>query len=298
MRVSVVVATRNRPELLRTCLASVLASSSPADEILVIDQSTDDRTAGLIAEQNRPGRLRYLRQNGRGLSRARNLALTESTGDILAFTDDDCEVAPDWVAAIGEVFRRVAGLGVIFGRVEPAPHDERRGLVPHCGGASELVMRTPVDLWRLGGMGACMAARLEVLRSLGGFDEKLGAGAVFPSAEETDLAVRAVQRGLAVVETPSVRVIHHGFRTWNELSALADGYLFGTGAMFAKHVRLWPGRTSLLLLGALGRWTVGRPRIQYSRQPRRLARLLAFARGWRRGMATPVDGRKGLFRAG
>ena len=296
-RVAIVVATRDRPRQVDACLAALAALRPPADEILVVDQSADDGTAAVVGEHAHLPGMRYLRQRAVGLSRARNLGIAEATADFVAFTDDDCEAATDFVRAVTELFQRLPQACLLFGQVEPGPHDETRGLVPSCRRDGEFVARTPADRREMGGMGACMAARRTALVQLGGFDVCLGAGTPFPAAEETDLAARALARGMAVVETPRVRVIHHGFRTWRELESLSESYVFGAGAMYGKHMRLWPGLTARLMLSVFSRWTVARPRIQYLAKPRRLARLVAFTRGFDRGMRAPLDRERALFLA-
>jgi GT2 family glycosyltransferase len=280
-----------------TCLASLAAATPPADEILVVDQSAEGGTAAVVGQHAHLPGLRYLRQSAVGLSRARNLGIAEATADLVAFTDDDCEVAADFVRTVAEAFQRLPQACLLFGQVEAGAHDASLGLVPSCRRDHEFVARTPKDRRRLGGMGACMAARRAALVELGGFDARLGAGATFPAAEETDLAARALARGLAVVETPGVRVIHHGFRSWHELDSLSESYLFGTGAMYGKHTRLWPGRTTLLMFSAFSRWAVAMPRIRYLAKPQRLARLVAFARGFGRGIRAPLDRESALFSA-
>ena len=294
-RVSIVVCTRDRPENLKSLLESVARLAPKPYEILIVDQSATSRTERIVAEYGHIVGLRYLHQAAVGLSRARNFGVAESQGDIVAFTDDDCRVAADFIKAIADVFARVAHAGLLFGRVEPGPHDESAGLVPHCGRDDEIVVKVPSDLRLIGGMGACMAAHRQRLLELGDFDVCLGAGARFPAAEETDLAFRALARGVAVVETPLVRVTHDGFRTWSEMVVLSDRYLLGSGAMHAKHARLWPLQTARLLVSVAQRWAWGRPRINYLGEPLRLPRLLAFARGWRQGMRARLDVRRGLF---
>jgi GT2 family glycosyltransferase len=287
--ISIIIATRDRAEPLRVLLASLAALAPPSDEILIVDQSKDDATACLLRETNSLAGLRYFRQQATGLSRARNLGAAEAAGDILAFTDDDCEVAPDFIAAIRTVVDRIPEAGVFFGQVDPGSHDATRGLVPSSGRDDDFVARSTSDHLQLGGMGACMVVRRECLMRLGGFDIQLGAGARFPAAEETDIALRALGQGIPVVESPVMRVTHHGFRTWQELDSLSDNYLRGTGAMFSKRMRLRPMETAFLLFSVLSRWAVGKPRIRYINTPRRLARLRAFAQGLSQGMRLPLN---------
>lgn len=287
-RISVVVATRDRPTQLVTCLDSLAALAPPADEIVVVDQSTDERTRAAVAASALP-RVRYVHQEAVGLSHGRNLGVASTSGELVIFTDDDCVVDRGLVGALTATLARHPDAAVLFGRVDAGPHDPRLGLVPCFPCEAELVVRSGLERSRLGGMGACMVVRRSVLVALGGFDVWLGVGAPFAAAEETDLAARALAVGHAIVEAPALRVTHHGFRTWAEHEALCERYLFGTGAMYGKQARLWPGVTAVLSSRMAVRWAVGSPRLRYLREPRRWLRLRAFARGWWRGLRTPVD---------
>jgi GT2 family glycosyltransferase len=292
---SLVIATRNRPAGISATLATVANLAARADEIIVVDQSTDEHTHGALQGAIATGTISYHRQHAVGLSRARNLGFSQATGELVGFTDDDCEVDGNFAASVRSAFARHPEVGLLFGAVVPGAHDEASGMIPHCCPDGEQVARTMLDQRMLGGMGACMVARKTCLEKLGGFDPCLGAGAKFPAADEIDLTLRALAAGIPVLETPAVEVIHRGFRTWTEIEALSDAYLRGTGAMFAKHLRLHPGQAGRLLLGIVPRWLHGRPRIVYQRSPRRLARLSAFARGLAEGMRCPVDRARGLF---
>ena len=88
------------------------------------------------------------------------------------------------------------------------------------------------------GVGACMAVRRSTLTAVGGFDEELGVGARLCSAEDTDIAVRALLAGFYVCETPDAAVWHHGFRNWSVAQLVVHGYMVGLGAANAKMLRL------------------------------------------------------------
>ncbi|SCF31930.1 glycosyltransferase family 2 protein [Micromonospora mirobrigensis] len=98
--VSVVVPTRDRPELLRAAVAAILAQEHPGEvEVVVVyDQSEPDRS---LAELSRPGRTVRVITNGRtaGLAGARNSGVLAAAGDLVAFCDDDDEWLPGKLAA-------------------------------------------------------------------------------------------------------------------------------------------------------------------------------------------------------
>ena len=127
--VTVLVATRNRPNELKRCLQSILVSSYPSFRLMVVDQSDNDdalRACAAITD----GRLEYVRDRGTGLSRARNVGIGAITSGIIAMTDDDCVVATDWLERLVALFRDNAECMLAFGNFVAAPHDWRREFIP------------------------------------------------------------------------------------------------------------------------------------------------------------------------
>jgi GT2 family glycosyltransferase len=96
MRCSVIIPTFNRKDSLRACLAAVTRQDHPDYEVVVVDDASTDGTGEIVGREFPP--VRYLRQdmNG-GQVRARNRAISVATGDLLAFTDDDCVPEPGWL---------------------------------------------------------------------------------------------------------------------------------------------------------------------------------------------------------
>jgi glycosyltransferase involved in cell wall biosynthesis len=103
VKLSVIIATRNRADAIAACLDSVaasLANASPLDaEILVVDNGSTDKTAEIIrAWAVASGvRVKPLSEPRSGKCRALNCALRAAEGELLAFTDDDCRLHSDHV---------------------------------------------------------------------------------------------------------------------------------------------------------------------------------------------------------
>src|SRR5437016_5283605 len=91
---SVVVCTRNRPDHLNRCLEALSSVSYPRFDALVVDNAPADSRAKEVAER---WGARYVVEPIVGLSRARNLGARTCSSDIVAFTDDDAVVDPEWV---------------------------------------------------------------------------------------------------------------------------------------------------------------------------------------------------------
>jgi len=98
--VSVVVPTRNRPEPLRRCLTALASSRLPRErfEVIVVDDGSEQPMDPVVAGLEVSLDVRLLRQTAAGPATARNTgAAAAAAGRLLAFTDDDCEPAPDWL---------------------------------------------------------------------------------------------------------------------------------------------------------------------------------------------------------
>ena len=121
MDVSIVVSTYNRCRLLEEALRALLSQTSAdvAYEILVVDNNSTDQTRPLVeglAKQN-PEKLKYLFEPKQGLSYGRNTGIAAAKAPIIAFTDDDVRVAPDWVWRIKTGFEANPDIDFLGGRV-------------------------------------------------------------------------------------------------------------------------------------------------------------------------------------
>ena len=97
LAVSVVVPAYNASRTMERCIESLLAlaENSPRHEIIIVDNGSDDDTAEIIRKY--PGITLVEEKAVRGPSAARNAGVRAATGDIIAFTDADCVVTPDWL---------------------------------------------------------------------------------------------------------------------------------------------------------------------------------------------------------
>jgi GT2 family glycosyltransferase len=164
--VTVVVPTVDRVDLLRRCLRGLAG-----EQVLVVHDG-DAGVEGLLAELGVPG----LRIDERGVSAKRNAGWRAATTGLVAFTDDDCEPAPGWVAALATA---ALDADLVAGPVRPHPEDRAGGLWD----------RT-VTAERPGFYPGCnLLVRKDLLKQVEGFDPQLHGG------EDTDLAWRVREAG-------------------------------------------------------------------------------------------------------
>jgi predicted AlkP superfamily phosphohydrolase/phosphomutase len=112
--ISVVMATRDRSELLAQAIASVKAQTYMRWELLVIDDGSLDDTAALLARDEDP-RLRRLAGSGQGECAARNIGLDAAHGDVIVYLDDDNRFDPDWLKAVALTFNSLPDTAVAYG---------------------------------------------------------------------------------------------------------------------------------------------------------------------------------------
>ena len=121
--ISVVIGTYNRCRMLPRALESVLAQDAGGVgfEVIVVDNNSTDDTRGAVESFISRGHsnLRYIFEGRQGVSYARNTGIAHARAPVIAFTDDDVRVAPDWVANIKRAFEEHPEVDYVGGRVLP-----------------------------------------------------------------------------------------------------------------------------------------------------------------------------------
>ena len=238
-RVSAVICTRNRPDLIGTAVQSVLANTYPSFDLLVVDQSTDGRTGEIVKGlQAEHPNLRYLHTEKAGLSRAYNIGIRETTGDVLAFTDDDCVAPREWITSIVGAFTVDAEAELMYGQVLlPTALLDKRDDVPTLAIPIAWRQSRRIAPFQLYGMGANFAARRSLFDRIGLFDEVLGGGGPLKSSQDFDLQYRAYIAGVTTTYRPEVQIEHYGLRLPEQWPATDRAYGTGDGAFYTKHAR-------------------------------------------------------------
>jgi glycosyltransferase involved in cell wall biosynthesis len=269
--VTVVIPTCNRASLVTTAIESALQQTFRDIEVVVVDDCSDDETPAVVSALLQDPRVRYLRQQvRRGAPAARNEAIRRSSGEFVAFLDDDDEWRPEKLAAQVEVFRRGGpDVGVVYSSYEVVDRKsghvvgrkvaEKRGEL-----ARDLLERNVV------GSSSCVVVRRTALEAAGLWDERL------PSFQDYDLWIRLSRFvRFDFVEEDLLVYSVHPKKIWTDLGALDRGIevlldkhgasralranlsvqSLGIGVQYFSRGESRPGRRAILRAIRLAPWT-------------------------------------------
>lgn len=234
MRFSLIVATRGRTRELSELFDSLLAQEHSRGgrrdlEVIVVDQNGDDRLAPVIAGHADRLALAWRRSAVANACHARNLGLREARGEIVAFPDDDCLYPPGVLAHVDRAFAADPSLAVLTGPAASPAGGLGSGRWRREGGPI-----TAANVWT-SVIEFNLFLRREVALSLGGFDERLGPGTEYGSAEGNDLVLRAIRAGHRAVYDPSLRIVHPDKRLTEVARERARRYGRGLGFVLRRH---------------------------------------------------------------
>lgn len=218
-KVSLIVPTRDRVDLLRQCVESIGRSTYPDFEILIVDnQSSKPETLEYLASVADHGNVRVLVYDAPfNYSAINNFAVEHADADIVGLVNNDIEViTPDWleqmvrhvvrpeVGAVGAMLYypddTIQHAGVVVGLGGVAGHayaHSPRGTMGQHGRVSRVQSMTAVTA-------ACLLVRRNVYREMGGLDEDLAV-----AFNDVDFCLRLVERGYRNVWTPLAELYHH-----------------------------------------------------------------------------------------
>jgi GT2 family glycosyltransferase len=241
-QLTVIVPTRDRPQLLDSALRHLNDALAGRGELIVVDSASERGDEVRLVAERRGAR--YLRADRPGASLARNLGWLAATASVVAFVDDDICVDRGWSLAVLTALDDPA-VSFVTGPVTlPA---EQIGCV-HPTSIQERVAPVRLDLDTRGTMGGTcnLAVRRHALETVGGLDERLGPATWFASAEDLDLFDRLLESGFVGRYEPAMRVVHPQWRDRSEVLRVEWRYGKGAGARLAKVARRNPRRARWL----------------------------------------------------
>jgi GT2 family glycosyltransferase len=285
---SVAVVTYERPTFVSRCLDHLLAQTEPPSQIIVVDSSRGDDTGRLVREHY-PGVRYEVCPAGRGATAtARNIGYSLTTGDVLAFIDDDAFAEPDWLERLLPFFEDPAVGGVGGRQIRRQPGEledgiDAIGLLQEDGtltGHFAADPGGPVPVDHL--LGANMSFRRAALDRIGGIRDGYAGTCI---REETDLCLQVARAGYRLIYTPDAVVEH-----------VAAPY--AKGERFDLRYAYWAQKNHLILL--IRNFGLRAPivRAYLSTSVRQAARDSSARLGTAWGRAKGRDGRGALRASG
>lgn len=253
MKLSIVIPTYNRPDLLRACLASVHRFAPPQTEVVVVDDASPTPASF-------PG-VRVLRlPQRRGFCGAVNAGIAATTSPIVELLNDDTEATAGWTDAAMRCFDdpQVAAVAplVLF----PDGTIDSAGDEYDCGGfARKIRDRGKSNRSVFGASGSSAFYRRSFLDRVGPFPEPFGS-----YFEDVDLSFRLQRAGGTVLYEPESRVIHHGgsshrvSRQLVEQQSCNEERVYWRNLPTAEIARTLPRHVAVLVAKAVRRWNEGR----------------------------------------
>ena len=262
--ITVVIPTKDRPERLRRCLASIEAVEYPSPRVTVIvvdNASVTDETRHVVDEFQHRLNIRYAREELSGSASARNCALPLVETDLIAFTDDDALVDRYWLSEIVRSFQIYPSAACVTGLVLPRSIDTRAQLwFEEWGGFSRGFdqrefrldmsdLENPLYPYAAGifGAGGNMAFRTDDLLNIGGFCNSLGNGTPALGGVDSEVLLRTVLRGRTIIYQPTSLVWHEHRRTYEGLRTQLFNYGVGLTAYLTKTMLDDPKRLGAML---------------------------------------------------
>jgi GT2 family glycosyltransferase len=197
-KVSVVICAYNAASTLEDNLDSLLRLRYPDFEVIVVNDGSKDGTLEIASRY--PFKLISV-PNG-GLSAARNLGLRAATGEIVAYTDADTRVDPDWLSYLVQPFLTTDAVGVGGPNVVPPDDDWVAQCVARSPGGPIHVLLNDTVAEHIPGCN--MAFRKKALEEIGGFD-----ATYVRAGDDVDVCWRLQERGWHLAFSPSALVWHH-----------------------------------------------------------------------------------------
>ncbi len=249
--ISVVIATRDRPEQLERCIRSIRRGSVLPTRIVVVDNApssteTEETVRRLAIEFPE---LRYVREDRPGLATAHNCGLRLVESPLVAITDDDVVVGEHWLAVVQSTFASDPRVDCVTGLIVPLELDTstqraieavagfNKGWAPAVFDAGD-EHHGPLFPYAAGmfGSGANMSFRTGYLRSVGGFDEALGAGTLSLGGDDLAAFYDVIAGGGRLRYEPAAFVRHAHHRTPGAFERQAHGYGAGLSAHLTRCV--------------------------------------------------------------
>ena len=224
-RVTVVVCAYNAADTIGECLDAIARLRYPDVEVIVVNDGSTDETAAIAAGH---AGVRLINTPNRGLSIARNVGLAHASGDIVAYTDADVRVDPDWLTYLVEPFAEPGVVAVGGPNIVPPDDSWIAQCVARAPGAPTHVLLDDRLAEHIPGCNC--AFRRDALAAIDGFDPRF-----LRAGDDVDVCWRLQARGWRIGFAPAALVWHHHRATVRAYLRQQIGYGEGETWLMDQH---------------------------------------------------------------
>ena len=229
-KLSFIIGSRANRKELQDCINSIERAYDNDNgfdiETLIVFQNIRRNSRDI--KMKYPGLTSFHYIDEEGLSKARNYAIGKSSGEMLVFLDDDAEIRSDFLEILRKNYS-ITATEVFCGRI--LEKGSGKSFISVFEDTEEKYL-TRRDFRYF--MGSSHALMKKALNRIGLYDERFGAGAKYPAAEESDLFFRVKQRGIEVKYIPDL-VFYHPIYDQTTPSKVFN-YAYAGGAMLTKQI--------------------------------------------------------------
>lgn len=228
IKFSLVVATLNRDIEIKRLFESLKRQDYRNFEIIIVDQNKDNRVKNIIEEFQNELDIKHFKVEFTGVARARDYGIEQTTGEIVAFPDDDCFYADNVLSLVVKKFNDSPELGII----SSASYDIENPYKFSIGANSP----TPVTITktRLMGIEFTFFFNLRVIKKEDFYlDSKFGLGGVYKSTEGFELLYRLLYQGYKGEYDPEIKIYHKARIDYEVLDRIFINS-YGEGAFIRK----------------------------------------------------------------
>jgi len=237
-KISILIASRNRPEQLMVCLESIENNKFKSYELVIGDQSS--RNCSYKKILSKKNKVIYIRSTKIGKAKILNEMLGKARGEVITFTDDDCIVSKDWLRNVYNYLKLNPTIAGVYGKILAHKPSNNKNL--YCPSTvvrnNNIVTSDPyIDVCGTLGIGNNMAFRRDVFNKVGNFKEWLGVGSIsINGAEDVELSFRLLKSGYSLAYNPKISVYHNRWLTKYAYEKLVLGYTCGEIAFYSYYL--------------------------------------------------------------
>ena len=248
MKISVIIATRNRADMLKNCLNFLADQIKKPDEVIVIDNNSKDSTKKVVSNFNKKLPIKYIFEPKVGIPIARNTGIKNARYDIIAFIDDDCVVDKGWVKNLLNTINS-SNLTVIQEHIKPLLKNKLWSNIIQLFLQDAFNSHNTKSRLRPLFTGNLIISK-KIFKRVGCFDE------TFKSGEDIELGIRLQQKGYKIRYSPDIIVYHNhgpGWISFAKQQFISGKYAYLLKQKYKKDMKYLPKdlQSICFLLGSL-----------------------------------------------